>query len=430
MDLVTVKDNQSQVVITGLGIVSSLGYGVSSFRDALLNGHSHFIHSAAYPVLTFPVLGAFILDFDILNYLDHFYLANDKRQAIEKMIRQLPHTALIALFSSIEAWLQAAADRNPVDPDRTAIIIAAQNTSSNYQYQLRPTFDKTPSYLSPSYVLHFMDTDCVGIISEILNIRGEGFTVGGASASGNIALLRAYQLIQDKRQDACLVVGEMADLSPMELQGFYNIGALGGHSYVDQPNQACRPFDKKHEGFIYGQATACIMLESLASAQKRGVPILAYFLGGALLLDAHHLPHPLKEGEIKVMQKAIANAGININDINYINTHGTASPLGDEIEIEAIQAVLGERNQAVMINSTKSITGHCLWSAGIVEAVATVIQMQEKFVHPNLNLDNPITEKSLFASKQGNAFTIDVALSNGFGFGGINTSLVFANAHQ
>ena len=140
---------------------------------------------------------------------------------------------------------------------------------------------------------------------KYFGILGEGFSVGGASATGNVALLRAYQLIRDGWQDACLVVGVVADLSPMELQGFYNLGALGGHHFADTPNKACRPFDKAHEGFIPGQAAACILLETVHSAKSRGVPILGYILGGALLLDGNRLSNPQVEGEFRAMQQAI-----------------------------------------------------------------------------------------------------------------------------
>lgn len=423
-----VKKKQHPVAITGLGIVSSLGVGVNTFRDALRDGKTNFTRSLAYPILSFPVIGAFIPEVEFKRVLPTFRgFTQEHQQKIQKIARSTPRYLQLGLLASLEAWQHASLPQFPADPTRIGIVAAAQNTSTHYQYDLYNEFQKNPDFLSPGYALHFMDTDYVGVISEVLGIRGEGFTVGGASATGNVALLRGYRLIRDEWQDICVVVSALADLSPMDLQGFHNLGALGGHRFADEPNKACRPFDAAHEGFIYGQGTACIILESALSAQKRKVPILGYLLGGSLSLDANHLSNPSFEGEIRVMQEAMQSAGVAIEDINYINTHGTSAPLGDQVELDAIEKLLGDRTKEVMINSTKGITGHCLWSAGLVEAIATLIQMQEGFVHPNMNLEHPISLRAQLVKNESKSFQINIALSNGFGFGGINTSLILGN---
>ncbi len=401
------------VAITGMGIVCSAGEGIANFRDALFHGKSNFTR-LSYPLLSFPVLAAAIQNFSF-------------SQTQHKIYQKLPQHLQVALIAALETWQQANITQGQLDPARIGIVAAAQNTTSHYQYNLHATFQKQPEYLSPSYALHFMDTDYIGVISEALQILGEGFTVGGASASGNVALLRAAQLIWDHSQDACLVVGALADLSPMELQSFYNLGVLGGQRFFAEPNKACRPFDQAHDGFIHGQAAACLMLESLDSAVKRQARIHGYMLGGSLLLDGNRLSNPSREGEIRAMQKAMQSANITVNDIDYINTHGTSAPLGDQTEIEAIESLFSTRSENLILNSTKSITGHCLWSAGVVEAIATLIQMQEGFVHPTLNLENSITEKSYIVREKSQAHKIQTALSNSFGFGGINTTVVLAN---
>jgi malonyl-ACP decarboxylase len=270
-----------------------------------------------------------------------------------------------------------------------------------------------------------MDTDHVGTVSEIFKIQGEGFTVGGSSASGNLAIIKGHQLIQLELVEACLVIGALADLSPLELQGFYNVGAMGGKRYRDQPAQACRPFDRDHEGFIYGQAGGCLVLESFASARKRGIPVLAEIVGASLLLDANRLPNPREEGEVRVMEAALAQAKVKPGQIDYLNAHGTSSPLGDETEVKAIKRVFKENLPGLWINSTKGLTGHCLTAAGVIESIAVIIQMQQGFVHPNLNLENPIDSQCRFSRKESNRVSIDISMSNSFGFGGINTCLIF-----
>lgn len=407
------------VAITGMGIISSLGQGVHSLREAIYNGTSNFT-TLACPPLSFPIIGARIADFSYLSSLQHY---PDKIKQCEKMARALRLPVQMAIIAALEAWTQAEMNTKPLkDASRLGIVAAAQNSSSTYQYDSYTAFQKDPEYLSPTYALNFMDTNYVGVLSEVLGALGEGFTVGGSSASGNVALLQAYNAIKEKRLDACVVVGTIAELSPIEFQGFRNLGALGGHHFEDTPNQACRPFDKQHEGFIYGQASAVMILESVPSAKKRGAAILGYILGGSLVLDANRLSNPSTTGELRAMRLALQNAGVKAEDIDYINTHGTAAPLGDTTEVEAIEALTAKR---VPLNATKSITGHCLWSAGIVEAIATVIQMKEGFIHPTLNLEHPISDKSWFVTKKSEPHTINIALSNGFGFGGFNTTIVF-----
>jgi malonyl-ACP decarboxylase len=269
-----------------------------------------------------------------------------------------------------------------------------------------------------------MDTDHVGTLSEIFQIQGEGFTTGGSSASGNVAIIKACQAIRWGILDSCVVVGALADLSPMELQGFYNLGAMGGKRFHDQPGKACRPFDKDHEGFIYGQAGGCLVLESWESAQKRGIPILAQIAGGALVLDGNRLPNPNTHGEARAMTSALKQAGVQPGDIDYLNAHGSSSPLGDETEIDAVKKVFKENISHLRINSTKSLTGHCLTAAGVIETIATIIQMKEGFIHPNLNLEHPIDDECKFSRQQSIETSISTAMNNSFGFGGINTSVI------
>lgn len=408
---------KNEVAITGMGIVCSAG-DIVAFSNALYRGKSHFTKSDSYPELSFPVLGAFIEESNVLPIVSPSF------------ILKKPKIIQLAFSAVSQAWQQSRINFNELDSHRIGLVVAGQSLASHYQYDLMDTFKQTPDYLSPSYALNYMDTDHVGSLSEAFGILGEGFTLGGASASSNVALLQAYRLIRDEWLDACLVVGALADLSPMDLQGFHNIGALGGHRFADQPDKACRPFDNSHEGFIYGQAAACLIIESVHSAAKRKASILGYMLGGAMVLDGNYQSNPNCAGELRVMEQALKNSCLSVNEINYINTHGTSSPLGDHTELEAIEQLFGKDRKYFRINSTKSIVGHCLWSAGIVEAIAILIQMKKGFVHPNLNLDNPISKNNLFVGKKSENFVIQNALSNGFGFGGINTSIIFSNSNK
>ncbi|MEO8963659.1 MAG: beta-ketoacyl synthase N-terminal-like domain-containing protein [Gammaproteobacteria bacterium] len=417
------ENQKTNIVISGAGILTTHGQGLPAFTRALRAGSQLFKAVHDFPMLDFPVIAARLNQFDFEKGLAYFsHLPAELIQKFRAIGRRSPLTIQTSLLTALEAWDQAQLFHRELNPEKIGLIVAGQNTTQGYQYQLQNAFKSEPAYLPPTYALHFMDTDQVGTLSEAFNIQGEGFTVGGASASGNVGIIQACRLIEQQLVDVCMVVGTLADLSPMELQGFHNMGALGG-KYL-QPEQACRPFDSEHEGFIWGQASGCLILESTSHAKKSHINSLSHISGTAMNLDANRLAMPNALGEIKAMQQALYKANLAISDLHYINTHGSSSPLGDQTEVSALKEVLKDQISTVWLNSTKSITGHCLWSAGIVEAIATVVQLQEQMVHPNLNLDNPIDKDCRFAGGQSVNATINTALNNSFGFGGINTSIV------
>lgn len=409
-----------------MGIVSSLGVGIESFQDGLFTGRSHF-KQLNYDVLSFPVITAAIAELNFKEIIDKCH-NRENYKTLVKIGQTAPHHIQVALLASLEAYKNAQAFQ--LDPQRTSIIVAAQNATSGFQYRTLEANKNSLEYLSPKYAIQYMDFDYVGSISAAFGLRGEGYTIGGASASGNVALLEACRLLNTTSQEACLVVGAKADLSPLDLQAFHNIGALGGTQHSDSPNSSCRPFDRDHDGFILGEATACMILETIESAINRGATIFGYLLGGAICLDGNFLSNPSLEGEVMVMRKAIEDTNTPLEKINYINTHGTSSPLGDETEAKAIEQFFGKHIYNIAINATKSITGHCLWSAGVVEAIATVIQMREKLLHPTLNLHNPINSNLNFVRGVSTSFQPAIALSNSFGFGGINTTLIFTTERE
>lgn len=414
------------VAITGLGIVSSIGRDSKEFSESIYSGKCgiKLLQSKGSELL--PVkLGAPVDDFSFDTELQKFIeLDNDLVSKAKKCARRSPKSVQVSVLASLEAWYQAELHKSRVSGDRIGLVVAGSNISQSLQYGLHSKFVESPEYVTPSYALHFMDTDHVGTISEVLGIHGEGITVGGASASGNVAIIKGYQLVCMGLVDVCVVVGALTDLSPIELQAFHNLGAYGGKSFQSNPEKACRPFDRDHEGFIYGQAGGCIILESLESARKRNSTVIGQMLGGSIGLDGNRLSDPNEDGEVQVMEKAMNNAGITYQEIDYINTHGTSTPLGDVTELKAIKRVFKERSQQIWLNSTKGLTGHCLYSAGVVETIATIVQLQQGFIHPNLNLDNPIDTDCRLNGKTAQQADINMAVSNSFGFGGINTSII------
>lgn len=415
------------IAITGLGIVSAIGNNVDAFATALKEGKCGIasLEAGDGPAIS-PSLGAMITDFSVdsaLERVDGF--SEDFLKNFRIATMRAPVGIQYTSVSALEAWCCAGLHRRAPAPENIGIVVGGSNLSQQYTFELMDKFSKNPLYLNPRYPLHYMDTDHVGTVSHVLGIRGEGFTVGGASASGSVALVKGMQMIRRGDMEVCLVIGAMANLSPMEMQGFHNIGAMGGRKFKEQPLNSCRPFDSSHEGFIYGQGCGCMVLESLSSVKHRGGDVLALLSGGFQCLDGNCLSNPDEEGEVRAMTMAMRQAKVEPAEIDYVNTHGSSSPLGDRTEVRALKRIFGDHLGDVWINSTKSLTGHCLSSAGMIESIATIVQMSRGFVHPNLNLEQPIDDCCRFVGEKSEPVAITTALKNSFGFGGINTSLVF-----
>jgi malonyl-ACP decarboxylase len=339
-------------------------------------------------------------------------------------LRGAPLPLRVSVATVAQAWAQARLDE--VDSDRIGVVVAGNNLTGSYvqdQYARFLNHSRIPAMLA----LHMYDTDHVGTLSEIFGVTGEGCTVGGASASGNVAIVTGARLVETGAVDACLVVGAMTELGPMEWSAFASLGAVAGSRRADPASAACRPFDRAREGFAPGQGSACLVLERAETARRRGIAALAGLAGYAIVLDGNRLANPNPHGQMRAMRAALASAGIGPEQVDYINAHATASELGDEVETRALVEVFGGRP---WINSTKGLIGHCLSAAGVVEAVATVLQIRGGFVHPNALLTDPVDPGARFAGAEAAPACLRVAVSNSFGFGGFNTSVVLVSADQ
>jgi malonyl-ACP decarboxylase len=412
--------------VTGMGTLTAFGMGVRAFAAALHKGSSGIKRDSQ----RIPELGGFLIDFDFSKHLSTLALSQELRAKAERIARRAPRSVQCSLLVCLEAWTQAGlADASAVPPERISVVIAGQNISAAYHFAMFEKFVTTPDYLPPSYALHFLDTDHVGAISELLQAHGEGGTIGAASASGNAALLQGLRLIRQDLADVCVVVGPLTDISPLECQAFRQSGALGGKIPDKSPTEVCRPFDVDRDGFIYGQGAACMILENPEFAARRRAPDWGNLCGGAISLDGNKSSDLNAAGAARAMRLALEDAGSPVEKLQYINAHATSSIQGDEQEIQAIRNLLGPRSSEVWVNATKELTGHCLWSAGVIEAVGVLVQMKEGFLHPNPNLAHPIAD-CRFVGRVAREVACTNALSNSFGFGGINTALFFERCDQ
>lgn len=417
----------TSVVVTGLGVHTAAAAGVEDFERALRAGRSGITRRAAAGPHE-PSVAADLADFDLGTALDAVPgLPGELRAGALRTAGRAPFGVQVAVATAVQARLQAGLG-TPGSPaaGRTGLVVAGHNLTTGYAERLTPKLAASGAYVPARAALHLLDTDHLGILSQVLGVTGEGCTVGGASASGNVGIITAARLLALGAVDACLVVGALADLSALERQALVNLGAMSGGPGGLAPEAVCRPFDEDRSGFVPGQGCGALVLETEESARRRGAPVLARVAGYGLALDGNSQADPDQRGESEVMTAALRMAGVPPEAVGYVNAHGTGSPLGDRTEAAALRQVFGDGPDRPWINATKALTGHCLYSAGVVEAVATVLQLRGGFVHPNVNLHRPIDPGLRFVGRTARPVEISYALSNGFGFGGIDTSVLLA----
>lgn len=419
---------QRDVVIIGMGIRTAPGAGVSAFTDALLTGTSGISYRA--PDESPDGLdgrlsvAALVGGPDFAQSLEVMEVENDLAVRARRTASRASRAVRVSLLTALEAWRGAEKVARKVDPMRVHLLVGGSNLDCLQTYQMHEKFRAASEYVPARYALTFMDTHLVSVVSEVLQLHGEGLTVGGASASGNVALIEGQRRVASGRCDVCVVLGAMTDLSPVELLALQHTGALAGLRDGVNATEACRPFDQGRDGFIYGQGAACLILAARETAEALGATVEGRILGGGMCLDGNHLSNPSTDGEIRAMRLALNDAGIAADDVDYVNAHATSSVMGDATELQALDEVFGENARRVWVNGTKSYTGHCLSASGVVEAVGVLVQLKHGFLHRNLNLTSPLETRCQLVGAATVKAQCRLALSNAFGFGGINTALV------
>lgn len=411
-------------IVTGMGILSSIGKNIIEFDKALFYQKSGLVNIDN----KFLSVAGLIKEFELSKESILKEIPKELKDKTVRIIRRMPIAVQTAVIAVLQAWNQA--ELSKVDGEKISIVTAGSNLSQGYIFENFNKYVTAPEYISPLYAMQHFDTNYNGVISEILNIHGEGMTVGGASASGNVCLIQGLRMIMYGVTDVCICVAPMYNFSPVELSSFSNLDVFGDYSSFKDAAEASRPFDQNHKGFIPGQASACIILETKEHAKKRGKKVLAELVSGAIVLDGNRLANANENGELRAMQRALQFSGLELSEIDYVNAHGTSTPSGDEIEANAIARLLKEHRERVWVNSTKSLTGHCMYSAGILEAIACICQMNGNYIHGTRNLENPITAQLRFAKETIKEQNIRYAMSNSFGFGGINSTIILKAIHE
>lgn len=408
-----------RIVVTGMGCLTPLGNSITDYWNNLCNGVSGCDFITLFDAAKFKTRFACeIKGFEPTAHLD------------KKEARKLDRFTQTALAASDEAVRDAHISKETVNPDRVGVVFAS-GIGGMITFQEEVTNfakgDGTPRF-NPFFIPKMILDIAAGHISMRHGFRGPNFAVVSACASSTNAMMEAFNLIRLGKADIILTGGSESVIGEVGVGGFNAMKALSERN--DDPKTASRPYDKDRDGFVMGEAAGVVVFEELEHALARGAKIYCEVAGGGATADAHHItaPHPEGLGAKNVMLQALDDAGMQPGDIDYINTHGTSTPLGDIAEVRAIMAVFGAHAFDLNISSTKSMTGHCLGAAGVIEGIACILAVQNDLVPPTINhfTDDPELDPRLnFTFEHAQRRRVDAALSNTFGFGGHNACMIF-----
>ena len=407
-----------RVVVTGMGALTPLGNNVDDYWNGLLNGVSGADMITLFDASKFRTRFACeIKNFEPTQFLD------------KKEARKIDRFTQLALVVSDQAMTDAGLNKENINPDRIGVVFGSGiGGLITFQHEVVEFAkgDGTPRF-NPFFIPKMILDIAAGQISMRHNLRGPNFAVVSACASSTNAIMDAFNLIRLGKADIIVSGGSEAVISEAGVGGFNAMKAMSERN--DDPKTASRPYDKDRDGFVMGEASGIVVLEELEHAKARGAKIYCEIAGCGATADAHHItaPHPEGLGARNVMLAALDDAGMKPDEIDYINTHGTSTPIGDGAEVKAITAVFGEHAYKLNISATKSMTGHCLGAAGVIEAIASIKAVIHDMIPPTINhfTDDPELDSKLnFTFNKAQQRTVRAALSNTFGFGGHNACVI------
>lgn len=406
----------NRVVITGIGAITPIGTGKDAFWEALLAGKSGIGKISRFDATEFTAkIAGEVKDFEPENYID------------KKEAKRMDRYAQFAVAATKIAIADAGLELEKENCERIGTFVGTGIGGIETMHeQYKKLFDKGPSRISPFFIPMMIANMAAGQVSITFGLKGPSSCVVTACATGTNSIGDAYRVIQRGDADAMVAGGTEASISPAAVAGFCSMKALCTDRN-DEPERASRPFDKDRSGFVMGEGSGIVILESLEHAEKRGAHIYAEIAGYGSNSDAYHITATAPGGAMaaKCMQLAIKDAGMKPEDIDYINAHGTSTHLNDECETMAVKTVFGEHAKNIAMSSIKSMTGHLLGAAGGIECIATVLAVQDDMMPPTINYETPDEGLDLdYVPNKARAKTVRAAISNSFGFGGHNACLL------
>ncbi len=405
-----------RVVVTGMGAITPLGSDLDILWTNLVQGKSGVSTITSFDASELPTrIAAEVKDFDPEDYIDR------------KEARRMDRFVQFAVAASKKAIQDAGLDIGTnADPERVGVIVGSGiGGLGTWEEQHMILLEKGHRRVSPFFIPMMISNMASGQISMLTGAKGPNTNVVTACATGSHAIGDSARMIQRGDADIMICGGAEATIRMVGMAGFCALRAMSTRN--DEPERASRPFDIDRDGFVMGEGAGVLVLESLEHAKKRGAKIYAEVVGYGMSADAYHMtdPAPGGEGAVRCMRMAIRDAGLDLQDVDYINAHGTSTPVGDKSEIAAIKTVFGDEASRILVNSTKSMTGHLLGAAGGLEAIISTLVINKGVVPPTINVDNQDPECDLdVVPNQAREAKVDVAMSNSFGFGGHNATLI------
>jgi len=411
--------SKTRVVLTGLGVVCSAGKNTKDFWESVVNGKSGVSRLTAFNPNPFnSQIAAEIRDFDATQYMS------------VKQDRRLDRFVKLAIAAAKMAIEDTGLDPDKINRDRAGVYIGSgigglHTVEAEHEKYIRnPDEKNAASKISPFLIPMLIVNMASGVVSIELRFKGPNSAAVTACATASHSIGDAYKIIQRGEADIMVAGGSEAAITKMGFGGFCALKALSTRN--DEPEKASRPFDRERDGFVMGEGAAVVALEELEYAQKRGARIYCEIVGYGMSGDAYHMtaPDPLGDGAVRCMKASIEDAGLNIDDVNYINAHGTSTPLNDKMETSAIKTVFGERAYKIPVSSTKGVTGHLLGATGAAELIACAKAIELNVIPPTINYEYPDPECDLdYVPNQAREAKVNVAISNSLGFGGHNVTL-------
>ena len=410
---------KKRVVITGMGAITPIGNNLIEYTSALKNGISGCEEIKSFDTTNFKTKFACeVKSYDPLDYFDR------------KESRKMDIFSQFGMIAAEEAIIHSEINLDKINKNRVGVIwgsgVGGIETFQNELINFAEN-DKNPRF-NPFFIPKLIPDICPGLIAIKYDFRGPNFATVSACASGSNAIIDAYNYILSDTSDIIITGGSESAVNETGVGGFNALKALSERN--DSPQTASRPFDRDRDGFVLGEGGGALILEEYNHAKNRDAKIYGEVIGFGMSCDAHHItaPHPEGEGARLVMENALKSAQIKIEEIDHINVHGTSTPLGDKSEIKAIENIFGNHAERINICSTKSMTGHLLGAAGAIESIAALISINDSFIPPTINhfnYDEEINPKLNLTLNKYQSRDVNIAMSNTFGFGGHNTSLVF-----
>lgn len=420
-----------RVVVTGMGIMTPIGDNLDDYYNNLIAGKSAITRWRYLDTSKVRCkVGGDLGDYDYKKYMTEFLqprMPDDAFKRMRKILKTAPLATRLTVLTVVQAYLDAGLFNLPnQDPTRINAVLGGHNFNSNYIYENFKQFQEEPEYINGMMGICVYDTDLIASAAEVCQILGRVYSVGGTCTSSTVAMMHGLREIRSGDNDISVVTGGVLDYSPLDLQALILVSAISYKSFNDAPAKSSRPYDTAREGFVPSHGGGVLVFEELEHAIKRNAKIYAEVLEVDCNSDGNHLSNPSTDGQSRLLNGVLAKAGVRPDQIDYVNAHATSTPLGDKVEIASIKRVFGNHVKNLRVNAPKSMLGHAGWSAGAVESIGGILQMNHNKLHPSINIDNMDPDVDIdVCANEAQDWEINYFMKNSFGFGGLNACAIF-----